>query len=77
MLATGLRVKKLEEASKIIVSCFILHNLCVQFGDRGDDLDGDGDDDDDPQNGPDQVPRGEHFEQREGRRNQLLRFFQT
>ena len=33
-LSTGLRVKSMEYASKLIIAAAILHNLCHQFGDN-------------------------------------------
>ena len=71
-LSTGLRVRKLSETSKIVIACFILHNLCIKFGDQGDDFE---DFNDEDSNGNEDqafpVP-----EQREGRRTELLHFFQ-
>ena len=73
----GLRVQNMEEAAKLTLSGFILHNLSIQHGYNGEDLDniedeqaghffaeesGDQPVDQDP-------PRGT-------RRNQLLPFFQ-
>jgi hypothetical protein len=37
-LATILRVRSLEQASKLIQCCFILHNMCLEVGDNGEDL---------------------------------------
>ena len=55
-----------------MIACFILHNLCIKFGDQGDDFEDFNDEDSD--GNEDQafpVP-----EQREGRRTELLHFFQ-
>lgn len=38
-LATILRVRSLEQAAKMVQCAFVLHNLCLMFGDDGDDLD--------------------------------------
>ena len=55
-----------------MIACFILHNLCIKFGDQGDDFE---DFNDEDSNGNEDqafpVP-----EQREGRRTELLHFFQ-
>jgi len=72
-LSTGLRVKKLSDASKIVISCFILHNLCIQFGDNVEDLE------DKKEKGSSETVEeqgGQHLDQQVGKRNQLLRFFQ-
>ncbi len=82
-LKTGICLKDPKEASKIIVSVSILHNLAIRFGDHGEELTNDDDDDsdggqDDETNLPMQ-PSGETgtaAENRERRRNQLLQFFQ-
>ena len=37
-LATILRVRSLEQASKLTQCGFIVHNMCLDFGDNGDDL---------------------------------------
>ena len=37
-LATILRVRSLEQAAKLIQCCFMLHNMCLEFGDNGEDL---------------------------------------
>jgi len=61
-LKTGIRLKDPKEASKIIVSACILHNLAIRFG----------------ANLPMQPSgeTGTAAENRERRRNQLLQFFQ-
>ena len=37
-LKSGLRVKKMELAAKIIKSAVIVHNMCISFGDNGEDF---------------------------------------
>jgi hypothetical protein len=39
-LKTRLRVKKPETAAKLIVCAGVLHNLCIIYGEEGDDLAG-------------------------------------
>ena len=76
-LSTGLRVKKMDEAAKIVVCAFILHNLAIQFGDNGDDFIEDDDQPESPADGGDQLEEGDNAaDTRERRRNQLLNFFQ-
>ena len=36
-LKTGIRLKDPVHASKLIMSCMILHNLCIKYGDTGED----------------------------------------
>jgi len=56
-------------AAKLITAAMILHNLCVRFGDRGDE-----DEEVEPEAG--QETEAEPAHQQERRRNQLLVFFQ-
>ncbi len=37
-LKTGIRLKDPKEASKLIVSAAILHNLCIRYGDNREEL---------------------------------------
>lgn len=37
ILSTGIRFRKMQDASKIILACFVLHNLCIQHGDHGEE----------------------------------------
>jgi len=37
-LATMLRVRNMQLAAKLIVCAFMLHNICIQTGDYGDDF---------------------------------------
>ena len=74
-MSTGLRVKEMDFASKLVVAAMILHNLCLRFGDHGEEED---DEDVDP---PDNAHDEGEAEAgvgpgRERRRNQLLIFFQ-
>ena len=70
-LSTGLRVPSMEFAAKLITAAMVLHNLCVRFGDRGDE---DEDEEVEPEAG--QETEAEPAHQQERRRNQLLVFFQ-
>jgi len=36
-LSTGLRVKSMESASKLVIAAVILHNLAIKFGDQWDE----------------------------------------
>jgi hypothetical protein len=56
-LKTGIRLKDPAEASKLIVACAILHNLCVKFGAVGDELSGE----EDAANNDDQEEEDEPF----------------
>lgn len=38
ILATGIRFRKMKNASQIIIACFVLHNLCILHGDQGEDI---------------------------------------
>ena len=42
LLRTGIRMKKAEDASKLIQVCVGLNNLCIRLGDDGDDFSEDG-----------------------------------
>ena len=72
-LKTGIRFHSIEEASKLIICGFILHNMCISAGDDGNDLDGE-DDDQDLEN---EVPdlHTQDLNGSEKRRQQLLNFF--
>ena len=37
-LATKIRVRSLEQAAKMTQCGFIVHNMCLDFGENGDDL---------------------------------------
>jgi hypothetical protein len=73
-LATGLRVKDMNFASKLVISAMILHNLCIQTGDKekedgfqleeAEEIQGD------------EQGQAEAAQRRDRRRNQLLMFFQ-
>lgn len=75
-LKTGLRLKDPTESSKIITSAIIIHNLCIRFGDQGEDLSED-EEEDTPED-EDLLPddNAEVGPERERRRNQILNFFQ-
>ena len=78
-LRSGLRLKDPKQASKLIISAAILHNLCILYGDHGEDLSDDDDDDVEEESNPampDVDEGGTAAEIRERRRNQLLQFFQ-
>jgi hypothetical protein len=83
-LKTGNRLKDPQEASKLILSACILHNLAIKFGDHGEEWSSDEDDDEDDNEDdeetnlalPDVEEGGTAAENRERRRNQLLQFFQ-
>jgi hypothetical protein len=79
-LKTGIRLKDPVEASKLIISAVILHNLCIKFGDKAIEVQEEEEQDD----ANDQIEeaeveeedRGTSAEIRERRRNQILQFFQ-
>ena len=80
-LKTGIRLKDPAQASQLIISAVILHNLCIRFGDKGQELDDtdntddlDTDRDEDPE--PELQEGGTATEIRERRRTQILQFFQ-
>ncbi|XP_004212115.1 putative nuclease HARBI1 [Hydra vulgaris] len=37
-LKTGIRLHKVEDASKLIMCGFVIHNLCLRYGDNGNDF---------------------------------------
>ncbi|XP_065643973.1 putative nuclease HARBI1 [Hydra vulgaris] len=37
-LKTGIRLHKVEDASKLIMCGFVIHNLCIRHGDNGNDF---------------------------------------
>jgi hypothetical protein len=79
VLKSTIRLQDPLESSNIIVSATILHNLCIRYGDHGEDLsDDDQEEGEEHQVDPDDPP--EPDEQggplRERRRNQLLNTFQ-
>jgi len=39
ILQTGIRFRKMTEAACIIKACFVIHNLCIKFGDYGEEQD--------------------------------------
>jgi len=71
-LRTGLRVREMAFAGKLIICAAIVHNLCVDSGDDGRDLDDGGNQDPDVP----QDPPPENFAQNETSWQQLLRYFQ-
>ena len=73
-LKTGIRFHSIEEASKLIICGFILHNMCIQAGDDGTDLDAD--DYGQPEAAPEDgvLDRSDPSES-ESKRQQLLNFF--
>ena len=74
-LATGLRVRNMEQAAKLVECCFILHNMCLESGDNGEDfLEGDGPD---PDLAPEAAPpeAAPQMQQVQKRREQLMRSF--
>ena len=75
-LKTGLRLKNVNECSNMITSAIILHNLCIRFGDLGDELSEE--EDEDALGDEDPLPdeEDEVGPERERRRNQILNFFQ-
>jgi hypothetical protein len=73
-LATGLRVKDMNFASKLVVSAMILHNLCIQTGDKEEE-DGFQPEEAEEIQG-DEQGQAEADQRRDRRRNQLLMFFQ-
>jgi hypothetical protein len=75
-LKTGLRLKDPKKCSNIIISAVILHNLCIKFGDNGEDLSESEDEDEPEDEGPLPGEDEEVGPERERRRNQLLNFFQ-
>ena len=78
-LKTTLRLKDPRDSASIIESAVILHNLCIRFGDQGEDLSDDEEEaaaDDPPLPEPEEDGRGTAAELRERRRNQLLMSFQ-
>jgi hypothetical protein len=80
VLATGLRKKMMHEAPKFVIAAFILHNLCLKYGDRGDDFsDGEGGDDNLRQevyNPPVDQNLAVGGQAKDRRRNQLLKCFE-
>ena len=80
-LKTGVRLKEPAEASNLIVACAILHNLCVKFGNEGDELSGEeeeadnGDQEEDEPFNDDGEVGGSEREIRVRRQNQILAFF--
>ena len=70
-MSTGLRVKDMDFASKLVVAAMILHNLCIKFGDQEDETELPEEAHHDEGQADAEVARG-----RERRRNQLLIFFQ-
>ena len=75
-MSTGLRVKEMDFASKLVVAAMILHNLCLRFGDHEEEEE-DEEDVDPPDNAHDEGEAEAGVEPgRERRRNQLLIFFQ-
>jgi hypothetical protein len=38
-MKTGLRVVKMDFASKLVICACMLHNMCIDYGDDGEDLD--------------------------------------
>jgi len=75
-LKTGLRLKDPMESSNIIISAIIIHNLCVKFGDHGEELSEDEDDEQLEDDRPLPEVNEEVGTERERRRNQILNFFQ-
>jgi hypothetical protein len=78
-LKTGIRLKDPKEASKLIVSAAILHNLCIRYGDNGEELSDDeeeGQEDEVNQAMPEAEEGVTATDMRERRRNQILHFFQ-
>ena len=68
-LQTGLRVRDMDFAGKLVICAVVLHNMCILHGDAGDDLaDLSGFD----QPPPDPPATGEA---RDRRRQQLMQFF--
>ena len=69
-MSTGLRVKDMDFASKLVVAAMILRNLCIKFGDREDEAEPPDEGHEEGQADAEAAPG------RERRRNQLLIFFQ-
>ncbi len=68
-LKTGLRVRNMEFAGKLVMCAVVLHNLCILHGDAGDDL---------PELPESQQPPPDPpltGEARDRRRQQLMQFF--
>ena len=62
VLKTTVRLRSMEECSRLVICCAILHNLCLKFGDSADDLDDDGEEQEDAQpqeNNPEAAARNE------------------
>ena len=68
-LKTGLRVKDMEVAGKLVVCAAVLHNLCLNHGDTMEEEDLDGN------QPPQDLPDAADGPNQEGRRQQLLRHF--
>ena len=69
-MRTGLRVRNMAFAGKLVICAAVLHNLCINAGDNGADLeDGDSNDENDQQGGP------ANQNEVETRRQQLLHYF--
>ena len=82
VLATGLRIKKMIEAPKFVIAAFILHNLCIRYGDKGEDFENGIDGDENPRPAAAYNPIVDHSQAVTGlakdrRRNQLLKCFEN
>jgi nuclease HARBI1 len=69
-LKTGLRVRKIELASDLIKCAGILHNLCLEMGDDGQDFN-----DEVVDALGDQAEDAQEDEHQEGRRQEILQMF--